>query len=288
MNQIAFKFRLVYSLFCLVEANCFVASFSSRVLSANLAHEQAVCNSKRISSLKMSEETAVPRGGYKSFGTVIFDIDGTLCNSFQLGYSATNTVLQNNGFKTVTADEYHAGTKWTTPERLARHCGLDPVRDQIAFKALGAKLGAEFDNLYIGLVSTETAPFYPGISDLLRKLAARGKLGALTNAAVAYAERVLDVNRARSLFAVVHGADDVPLPKPSPDGLLQCCRELDSDLSSAVYVGDSPSDGAAARAAGMASIGVTWGSHGIATVQPAFDVCVHTVAELELHLRNMK
>ena len=189
---------------------------------------------------------------------IIFDIDGTLCDSFQLGFSATNTVLQNNGFGSVTADQYHAGTKWTTPERLARHCGLDPVKDEPAFKSLGSKLGAEFDELYIGLVSTETAPFYPGIGDLLVKLAGRGKLGALTNAAVAYAERVLDVNRARGLFAAVHGADDVPRPKPAPDGLLQCCRELGMDISSAVYIGDSPSDGAAARAAGMASIGVTW------------------------------
>ena len=56
----------------------------------------------------------------KSFETIIFDIDGTLCDSFQLGFSATNTVLQKNGIRAITADEYHAGTKWTTPERLAR------------------------------------------------------------------------------------------------------------------------------------------------------------------------
>jgi HAD superfamily hydrolase (TIGR01509 family) len=216
----------------------------------------------------------------KSFETIIFDIDGTLCDSFQLGFSATNTVLQKNGIRAISADEYHAGTKWTTPERLARHCGLDPQVDEQAFKTVGAKLGSEFDELYIGLVSTETAPFFPGAGELLRELAASSRLAALTNAAVAYAERVLETNGARGLFAVVHGADDVPRPKPAPDGLLQCCRELSIDPAAAVYVGDSPSDGAAARAAGMASVGVTWGSHGAATVTPAFDACVSTVAEL--------
>ena len=216
----------------------------------------------------------------KSFKAVIFDIDGTLCDSFQLGFSATNTVLQNNGFSTVSSDQYHAGTKWTTPERLARHCGLDPLIDPDQFKVIGSKLGAEFDTLYIGLVSTDTAPFYPGIDILLQKLAGHTKIGALTNAAVAYAERVLEANVARSLFAVVHGADDVPKPKPAPDGLLQCCRELGVDVLDAVYIGDSPSDGAAARATGMACVGVTWGSHGAATVAPAFDTCVDSVAEL--------
>jgi ribonucleotide monophosphatase NagD (HAD superfamily) len=41
--------------------------------------------------------------------------------------------------------------------------------------------------------------------------------------------------------------------------------------SEAVYVGDSPSDGAAAREAGMPCIGVTWGSHKKETLDPAFD-----------------
>ena len=53
---------------------------------------------------------------------IIFDIDGTLCNSWKLGFSATQTVLGRE----ITEGEYHAGTCWSTPERLARHVGLKP------------------------------------------------------------------------------------------------------------------------------------------------------------------
>ena len=72
---------------------------------------------------------------------------------------------------------------------------------------------------------------------------------------MAYVERVLAVHNLQGHFRIMHGADDVPAPKPAPDGLLLCCRELGQDASQCVYVGDSPSDGLAARAAGMKSIG---------------------------------
>lgn len=70
--------------------------------------------------------------------------------------------------------------------------------------------------------------------------------------------------------------------KPKPDGLLQCCSVLGVNPAACVYVGDSPTDGQAAAAAGMPSIGVTWGSHPAENVRKAFTYTVDTVAELQL------
>ncbi len=53
------------------------------------------------------------------------------------------------------------------------------------------------------------------------------------------------------------GADEVPEAKPGGGGLLKCCELLRALPEASVYVGDAPTDGMAARAAGMASIGVT-------------------------------
>ncbi len=44
---------------------------------------------------------------------ILFDIDGTLCNSFHLGFSATNTVLRNNGHHPASEEDYHEGTRFT-------------------------------------------------------------------------------------------------------------------------------------------------------------------------------
>lgn len=82
----------------------------------------------------------------------------------------------------------------------------------------------------------------------------------------------------------MHGADDVPKAKPAPDGLILCSEELEILPVNSIYIGDSPSDGAAAKAAGMRSIGVTWGSHPVERVAPAFDVTVSSVDELRVEL----
>ncbi len=62
------------------------------------------------------------------------------------------------------------------------------------YETVGNKLGQEFDDLYVGLVSTETAGFYPGIESLLTNIPSTVALGALTNAAVRYAYAVLEKN----------------------------------------------------------------------------------------------
>lgn len=215
--------------------------------------------------------------------SVIFDIDGTLADSFQLGFSASQRVLVDAGYPTITAEEYHAFCIYPTPERLARHAMIEPVHGE-EFWAVGKALGAEFDRLYIGLVDTATAGFYPGVGPLLIKLRdVHGvQVGALTNAAVAYGEAVLRANGVRDLFGTVHGADDVPAPKPHPDGLLLCCSDLDLKPEECVYVGDAPSDGKAARATGgMRALGVSYGSHPKTNLIAVFDKVVDSVAELD-------
>jgi len=56
---------------------------------------------------------------------------------------------------------------------------------------------------------------------------------------------------------------------------------LGIDPAEAAYVGDSPSDIQAARAAGVRAIGVTWGVFDSATLEAEKpDVLVHTIPEL--------
>jgi phosphoglycolate phosphatase-like HAD superfamily hydrolase len=62
---------------------------------------------------------------------VLFDVDGTLCETFQLGLSATRTVLREYYTRTgakaadvpdeelVSEASYHEGTRYTTPRRFA-------------------------------------------------------------------------------------------------------------------------------------------------------------------------
>lgn len=260
------------------------------------------------SSLSSSGASTRTSNGGKSDAVrgVIFDIDGTLADSWNLGFQATLTVLadyhnENNQQDIytsesypLTSEEYHFGCRYTTPERLARHVGLEPGHP--LFESIGKDLGKKFDDYYVALVDKKTAGFYHGIDNLLIKLhcgqysKGNGKdcesemtgllLGALTNACVEYAHAVLKANCPKyssdipasssdandkflyERFSTIHGANSVPRPKPYGDGILQCCEEMNLHPSQVIYVGDAPTDArAAANAQCRAAIGVLWGSN---------------------------
>lgn len=214
---------------------------------------------------------------------LMFDVDGTLVDSFGLAFEATANVLTKRGFAAVSEAEYLEGCRYCTPERLARHAGLAPGTAD--FERLGRELGADFDADYISKVSTETAPLFDGLKDVIARARHNElKLGCLTNAALDYAKVVLRTHDLE--FDSVHGADSVPKPKPAPDGLLTCCEELNVAPRNCVYVGDSPSDGAAAVAARFAAaIGVAWPGAANSFERLVecghFDYVVRAVPELE-------
>eukprot|EP00957_Ditylum_brightwellii_P173213 13186174-Ditylum_brightwellii.AAC.1 len=194
-----------------------------------------------------SEEKSTVSYNRASIKGVIFDIDGTLADSWKLGFDATQEVLVKNSIDKITEEIYHSHCVYCTPDRLARHAGLLP--GDADFESVGERLGKEFDDLYVDLVSVETAGFYDEIETMLGRINPDVKLGALTNACVAYAHAVLQKNcpvyaseeengneekktAAGGLrpvydrFSAIHGADDVPKPKPHPDGLHKCCEDM--------------------------------------------------------------
>jgi phosphoglycolate phosphatase-like HAD superfamily hydrolase len=217
--------------------------------------------SRSATEMKMTGSNGITLEDVKA---ILFDIDGTLADSWKLGFDATQVVLESNGVPKITEEMYHEGCIYATPERLARHAGLKP--DDADFEKLGNKWAQEFDDHYVGLVSLETAGFYKGMSSFLNDVPETVKFGALTNACVGYAHAVLKANSDENnslydRFGSIKGADNVPNPKPAPDGLLAVCEELSLKPEDCIYIGDSPTDGKAAQAAGMTAVGVLWGSH---------------------------
>lgn len=179
---------------------------------------------------------------------VLWDIDGTLVDSTNLAWSSTNLVLKQNGFPGVSSEEYKEATRLTTPKRLALHATKDMNAE------IGIKLAEEFDQHYVQLVSPTTVPLFPGLQELLEDLSKGGiLLGALSNACGAYVRAVLSCHGWADAFRTHLGADDVTEAKPAPGGLLKCCDLLGVTPSQVCYVGDSPGDGKAAKAAGLYS-----------------------------------
>jgi pyrophosphatase PpaX len=100
----------------------------------------------------------------------------------------------------------------------------------------------------------------PGMLDVLDRLHAGGRrLGIVTAKRHETAELAFARLPLRHYFEVVVGSDDTERQKPHPDPILFALDRLGVGAAEAAYVGDSPFDVAAARAAGVHAIGVTWG-----------------------------
>ena len=213
---------------------------------------------------------------------VLWDVDGTLVDSTALGLTATNKVLSEQNFDAVTQDEYYRGCRFSTPDRFNFHLKQPPG------SKLGIALGDLFDRTYVSQVSKKTAGLFDGMEQLLRSLAMAGHpQGVLSNACGEYVRAVVRANELDSvdgirvgIFGAALGADEVASPKPSGAGLLSMCDLLGVDPSLSVYVGDSPTDGGAARAAGMKSIGVTWGANCRSSLEGHFDTVVEDISGL--------
>jgi pyrophosphatase PpaX len=100
----------------------------------------------------------------------------------------------------------------------------------------------------------------PGIDDVLVRLKdERRRLGIVTAKRRATVELAFNVLPLEHLFDTVVGGDETARHKPDPEPLLLAAERLDVDPKECAYVGDSPFDIRAAKAADMYAIAVTWG-----------------------------
>ncbi len=205
--------------------------------------------------------------------TCLFDLDGTVIDSGPLIAAsfrhAVGTVLGE-----VPADEellaYVGG--WSLCEQMAR-LAPDRVEELVeAYRAHNEPAHAALE-------------FCPGVRELLGELAAGGmRLGLVTAKRRSTVEVAFGVlPELEGLFDAVVTAEETDRHKPHPDPLLLALEKLGlPSPDGAAYVGDSPFDVEAARAAGLRSIAVTWGGiHSPERLRAAGpDAIVSTAGEL--------
>lgn len=185
---------------------------------------------------------------------VLFDHDGTLVDSLAMVVEATNRVLSGHGRPTVAAQVIIADMVYPTNERMARHA-------QVADPALRLRLAADFV-VEARRSSPDLSHPYPGIAGLLDALFARGvAMAVVSNNDGEFVRRVMAEHGFARAFACVYGDEDMPAPKPDPRGLIQAAAVMARAAQECLFVGDSGGDAAAAHAAGMRAVGVTWGIH---------------------------
>ncbi len=185
------------------------------------------------------------------FDPVVFDLDGTVVDTVELIVQsfryATRTVLG-----VVLPDEViTAGVGQPLMGQMER---LSADHAQELYDVYREYNHRRHDELIRG---------YDGVAEVLDGLKAAGRrLGIVTSKSrdtTAMAFRAVGL---RQHFDVVVTASDSTEHKPSPVPLRLCLERLGAEAVGSLYVGDSPVDIEAGRAAGMATAAVAWGVFG--------------------------
>jgi phosphoglycolate phosphatase len=118
---------------------------------------------------------------------------------------------------------------------------------------------AEYLKLYAEHIADRSRPF-PGLPGALDALSAQGcRLAVCTNKLEWLSVRLLDALGLSSRFVAICGQDTFTMRKPDPDMLRLTIARAGGDTGHAVMVGDSMTDVATARAAGIPVVAVDFG-----------------------------
>ncbi|WP_155976281.1 phosphoglycolate phosphatase [Novispirillum itersonii] len=192
---------------------------------------------------------------------LLFDLDGTLVDSVPDLLTAVNTVLAEDGRPAldrpaITAMIGNGARKLM--ERAYRHTGGLPAPRHDG-EAVIETLYDRFMAVYGDHPSTETT-LYPGVVETLTALRDAGHpMAVVTNKPEQPAVALLKKLDLLKFFTVVIGGGSTPALKPDPLPLTTALDRLNATGRPAVMIGDSLNDSAAARAAGLPSVCVTFG-----------------------------
>ena len=177
---------------------------------------------------------------------IVFDWDGTLCDSLPAIYDANQRVLEEYG---LPFDDERYRAAYTPDWRLMyQRLGIpDAAMDDA---------GRRWLSLY---VEAAEAGLLPRVRESLERLVDAGfVLGLVTAGDRDVVGSQLDrFGIGHLITSRVYGTDEIAA-KPHPDPLLRVLRELDRAhrVATARYVGDVPDDMRMARAAGALGIGI--------------------------------
>ena len=185
----------------------------------------------------------------------IFDLDGTLIDSLQDLASSMNEALTALSFPAHDLDAYRYfigdGVHSLIARALPAEAREDAATVQRATELYRAAYGANW--------CRATVP-YVGIMELLADLQAAGiPLAVLSNKPQHFTALCVAHFFPLQPFTVVFGQRDHVPRKPDPAGALEIAATLQLPPESIAFIGDTSTDIGTGKAAGMPTIGVTWG-----------------------------
>ncbi len=193
----------------------------------------------------------------------IFDIDGTISDSQTHIVHAMTQGFEAAGLPAPPTEAVLSIVGLSLPLAVER---LAPEQDG----TIRDRIVEGYRQSYFNTRTASPAPLYPGAGSLLRRLCARDDL--LLAVATGKSRRGLNAlirhHDLGGIFVSQQVADDHP-SKPHPAMVGAALAETGIDAVDAVMIGDTRYDIEMGRAAGVATIGVSWGYHPVGDLRRA-------------------
>lgn len=186
---------------------------------------------------------------------LIFDLDGTLVHSLPGIAASLNRALAALGLAphTEVAVRGFVGDGARMLATRALPAGAD---DELI-----ARLERDFKADYAATWTTGSVVFV-GIPEMLAGLRALGvRMAVLSNKPHPFTVEMVDALFPKAPFALVLGQRAAVPHKPDPAGVREIANLLGVRLRDACMIGDSTTDLATARNAGIPAVAVSWGYH---------------------------
>jgi HAD superfamily hydrolase (TIGR01509 family) len=182
---------------------------------------------------------------------IVLDLDGTVVDSKDAYSEAIKTAFTAIGRKMV-----DARVVTEIPKRLEQGLSIHDVLKGVDMQ----RFLEAYLNAFYQATAVKTKPI-PKISDTLKILSQKAKLALTTMRYVPREEVIGELEKfgLAGYFQYVITALDTHRPKPSPEALIKCTKQLGIRMFECAVVGDSVADIKAGKTAGAKTVAVLSG-----------------------------
>ena len=184
---------------------------------------------------------------------IIFDLDGTVLDTVDDLTNAANSGVMSLGFPKRSREEVMSFVGNGVAKLMERALPKGQATEENVKKSL-----EQFNIFYSEHFADSTRP-YDGMLQMLEELKARGsKLAVFSNKPDRFSKELIG-KFYPGIFDVVLGSRDGVPRKPDPTAELEIMHMLGAHPDEVLHIGDSDTDLAAAKNAGVGFVGVSWG-----------------------------
>lgn len=186
------------------------------------------------------------------YNTILFDLDGTLVDSYEALTNAINFTRGEHGLTAMHADEI----------RGLVGDGLEPLLERVfAPGIVPPSAKSQFEQKYDELCCVQSV-MLDGVESTLAALAALGiRMAVCTNKPTPFSTKILDYLGVARFFAAVVGPDRAGARKPDGAHVRATLAAAGGETGRTLFVGDMTIDIAAARNGGLPVAVIATGSN---------------------------